>query len=75
MKTEVSTVHGIMTNRSEIAPFRRLACSRCGTDFACNPGGACWCKDESVRLPMPVDGEDCVCRECLRKAAELCSRS
>jgi len=22
-----------------------------------------------VRLPMPLDGEDCLCRECLRKAA------
>jgi hypothetical protein len=23
-----------------------------------------------VRLPMPGDGEDCLCRDCLRKAAE-----
>jgi hypothetical protein len=70
MKTESSTLQGVMTNRPEITPFRRLACSRCGTEFECNPGGACWCADESFRLPMPVEGEDCLCRECLRKAAE-----
>jgi hypothetical protein len=22
-----------------------------------------------LRLPMPLDGEDCLCRDCLRKAA------
>jgi hypothetical protein len=24
-----------------------------------------------ARLPMPVDGEDCLCRDCLRKAAAV----
>jgi hypothetical protein len=48
---------------------RRLACSRCGTEFSCNPGGACWCASETARLPMPVEGEDCLFRACLRKAA------
>jgi hypothetical protein len=33
--------------------------------------GPCWCAEETARLPMPVDGEDCLCRECLRKAAML----
>jgi len=48
---------------------RRLACSRCGAEFACNPDGACWCMDETVQMPMPVEGEDCLCPDCLRKAA------
>jgi hypothetical protein len=39
-------------------------------EFACNPGGDCWCATETARLPMPVEGEDCLCRDCLRKAAE-----
>jgi hypothetical protein len=58
-----------MTNRTEIVGFRSLACSRCGTEFECNPGGACWCADETPRLPMPVEGEDCLCPKCLRKAS------
>jgi ribosomal protein S14 len=52
----------------EPAP-RRLACSRCGTEFGCDLSGNCWCAEETARLPMPVKGEDCLCRECLRKAA------
>ncbi|HTO64530.1 MAG TPA: hypothetical protein VMM15_25155 [Bradyrhizobium sp.] len=49
---------------------RRLACRRCGTAFSCTGTEACWCAEESVRLPMPRAGEDCLCRDCLRKAAE-----
>jgi hypothetical protein len=48
---------------------RRLTCSRCGTAFGCDLSGTCWCVEEAVRLPMPVKGEDCLCRDCLRKAA------
>jgi hypothetical protein len=59
----------IMTNWKEYSSERRLACSGCGTEFSCNPEGHCWCKAETIRLPMPVAGEDCLCRECLRKAA------
>jgi hypothetical protein len=59
-----------MTNRLETTSSRRILCSRCGTEFTCTPEGPCWCKDETVRLPMPIEGEDCVCRECLRKAAQ-----
>lgn len=62
-----------MTNPKEItltqsAP-RRLACSRCGTEFGCDLSGQCWCAEETAKLPMPFKGEDCLCRECLRKAA------
>jgi hypothetical protein len=57
-----------MTNRLENVASRRLACSRCGTEFSCNLGGACWCAQETV-LPKPADGEDCLCRDCLRKMA------
>jgi hypothetical protein len=60
-----------MTNRLEsTTPLtRRLTCSGCGTDFSCSLSGECWCDAETARLPMPVDGSDCLCRECLRKAA------
>lgn len=58
-----------MTNRLENPPSRQLACSRCGTAFTCSLSGPCWCADESFRLPMPVDGEDCLCPACLRKMA------
>jgi hypothetical protein len=53
----------------DMPAFRRLACSRCGAEFDCNPGGACWCMDETVRMPMPAEGETCLCRDCLHKAA------
>ncbi|HEX9211758.1 MAG TPA: cysteine-rich CWC family protein [Bradyrhizobium sp.] len=49
---------------------RRLTCSRCGTEFGCDLSGKCWCAEETARLLMPVRGEDCLCRECLRKAAK-----
>jgi uncharacterized protein len=56
-------------------PLRRLACGRCGTAFECGTGGsggACWCTDETYRMPVPDDGrEDCLCRACLRAAAAM----
>jgi hypothetical protein len=58
-----------MTNRLDITASRRLACPRCGTQFTCSLAGPCWCAEETARLPMPDDGEDCLCRDCLRKAA------
>jgi hypothetical protein len=58
-----------MTNRLEIPPSRRLACAGCGTEFTCALSGSCWCADESFRVPMPSDGSDCLCPDCLRKAA------
>ncbi|WP_100178173.1 cysteine-rich CWC family protein [Bradyrhizobium nitroreducens] len=54
---------------------RRLACSRCGAEFACDLSGNCWCAEETAKLPMPIEGEDCLCRECLRKAAAEAVRS
>jgi hypothetical protein len=58
-----------MTDRLESQPSRRVVCSRCGAEFTCALAGPCWCVEEDVRLAMPLDGEDCLCRECLRKAA------
>jgi hypothetical protein len=58
-----------MTNRLENPLPRRLACSGCGTEFSCGLSGNCWCTEETVKLSMPVDGGDCLCRDCLRKAA------
>jgi len=58
-----------MTNRSENLPTRQLACAGCGTEFGCNLSGPCWCMEQDFRMPMPVDGGDCLCPDCLRKAA------
>ncbi|MDE2604026.1 MAG: hypothetical protein KGL62_16910, partial [Bradyrhizobium sp.] len=52
---------------------RRLACSGCGTEFVCELSGSCWCAEETARLPMPIEGGDCLCRECLRKMASAVS--
>jgi hypothetical protein len=58
-----------MTNRTESAA-RKLACERCGTEFTCSLSGACWCMEESYRLPMPAKGGgDCLCPGCLRNLA------
>jgi hypothetical protein len=39
-------------------------------EFTCSLAGPCWCAEEAARLPMPTEAaEDCLCRECLRKAA------
>jgi hypothetical protein len=48
---------------------RRLACARCGVAFECRPGGGCWCAEEPYRLPMTGLSSDCLCPDCLRKAA------
>jgi hypothetical protein len=60
-----------MTSRLEnLKPMtRRLACAGCGTEFLCSLSDECWCAEETARLPMPVDGGDCLCRDCLRKMA------
>ncbi|MGC2809773.1 MAG: cysteine-rich CWC family protein [Bradyrhizobium sp.] len=58
-----------MTNPLETPRWRRLACARCGTAFTCNLAGPCWCAEETARLPMPRDGGDCLCRDCLRRLA------
>lgn len=48
-----------------------LRCAKCGAEFGCDPAGACWCKDESFRLPMPSsDAGSCLCPRCLREAAK-----
>jgi hypothetical protein len=65
-----------MTNQLEKSASRRLACSRCGTEFVCSLAGPCWCAEEAVRLPMTVAaGEDCLCRDCLRKVARAATRN
>ncbi|NOJ47230.1 cysteine-rich CWC family protein [Bradyrhizobium archetypum] len=58
-----------MTNRLKNQSSRRLACEACGTEFGCNLSGPCWCNDEAFRMPLPVDGNDCLCPDCLRKLA------
>jgi hypothetical protein len=48
---------------------RALNCPRCGTAFTCDLSGHCWCMDEPAKLPMPAEGEDCLCQTCLRVVA------
>ncbi|WP_275246758.1 cysteine-rich CWC family protein [[Pseudomonas] carboxydohydrogena] len=48
---------------------RRITCVRCGAAFTCDLSGRCWCAGETVRLPMPREGEDCLCPACLRASA------
>jgi hypothetical protein len=65
----------IVTNRLESVAARRLVCEACGTEFTCDSTGSCWCLAETVRLPMPVEGQagrtsDCLCRDCLHRIAE-----
>jgi len=64
-----------MTNRLDNQAPRRLACSVCGLEFSCSLSGTCWCADETARLAIPVAGEDCLCRDCLRKLAEQAQRT
>jgi hypothetical protein len=63
-----------VTNRLGRAK-RQLVCAACGTEFACDPAGACWCMEENVRLPLPTlqragTYQDCLCRDCLLRLAE-----
>jgi len=59
-----------MTKRLESQPSRRLACEECGTEFGCHLSGPCWCSEEAFRMPVPTDGGDCLCPDCLRKLAQ-----
>ena len=55
-----------------LIPPRRLTCARCGAAFDCGLGGDCWCAAEPYRLPLTSAGEieDCLCPNCLRRAAQ-----
>jgi hypothetical protein len=61
-----------MSQPSKIpAPAARLLiCARCGAEFACTLSSDCWCADESAKLPIPDEGGDCLCTDCLRMAAK-----
>jgi Cysteine-rich CWC len=54
-----------------VLPLQRLCCARCGTSFECGASaGACWCMNESYRLPMPnASDAACLCPACLGAAA------
>ncbi len=76
MKMAAKTPTQIMTNSKDFAwqapvlegPARQLVCAACGTEFTCGLSATCWCADETARLPIPNGAEDCLCRDCLRKA-------
>lgn len=56
---------------SAATPPATIRCTKCGAAFACEPAGECWCKDETIRLPLPADGTaSCLCPKCLRAMAE-----
>ena len=58
-----------MRTESDSDPkIRQVTCERCGREFDCRSGGECWCEAEPYRLPVPESG-DCLCPDCLRKAA------
>jgi hypothetical protein len=60
------------TRRNDVTETagRTVTCARCGMAFSCGLGGDCWCAAEPYRLPMTKAAvEDCLCRDCLRKAA------
>lgn len=60
-----------MTTLDPATQPRRLACAHCGTEFACNLAGGCWCNDASFRLPLPTSASaDCLCPDCLRRLAQ-----
>jgi hypothetical protein len=44
-------------------------CFSCGKAFECeNQGAGCWCAKFPPVLPVPKDGSDCLCPDCLAKA-------
>jgi len=50
------------------------ACPRCGASFACGIAAGesrCWCFNLPNVIPLPsIDGEGCLCPDCLRAAIE-----
>jgi hypothetical protein len=48
----------------------QVRCEKCGTAFSCTPEGACWCMEESFKLPMPTKATSCLCPKCLRVMAQ-----
>jgi hypothetical protein len=61
-------IRAVQTTGIESDATRRLTCVQCGVHFDCALDGTCWCAHESVRLPMPAAGNDCLCPGCLREA-------
>jgi uncharacterized protein len=57
---------------STITASRRLTCPRCGAGFDCTLSDSCWCAHQPIGLPVPEksDGEDCLCPDCFKAAAE-----
>ena len=65
----------VMASPAVNAP-RRIVCARCGAPFDCGLSPECWCAAKPYRLPMTKASiEDCLCPECLRKAAAALAES
>ena len=53
-----------------VAANRAVTCAHCGAAFECGLSGECWCAAEPYRMPMTSAAQDdCLCPDCLRKAA------
>jgi len=62
------------TPEPAFTPVRTVTCARCGASFGCGLSAECWCASMPARLPLPDDkAEDCLCPDCLRRAADLTS--
>ncbi len=61
------TMSAAPPKRSDDTPG--ATCAHCGAPLVCEPAGDCWCKHETVRLPVPIASEGCLCVDCLRAAA------
>jgi len=71
----MSRVLKVLTNVANLRLERALKCESCGNDFTCGASlKGCWCSE--IKLSDKTRGEfrsrfkDCLCRECLEKAAE-----
>ena len=57
-------------------PYADSACARFSVSFDCGLSAECWCAAEPYRLPMTKAWiEDCLCPECLHKAADALAQS
>jgi hypothetical protein len=54
---------------TEPAPRKQATCPHCGSGFACEPRGTCWCAAVPYRLPLDAGATRCFCPRCLDEVA------
>ena len=70
MKTELKKLAGLFSER-----MRASKCEACGKEFTCGASlKGCWCSEvvvsDETRANLKAAYQDCLCRECLEKAAQ-----